>query len=120
MSGSGNTAVLLAQVGALASIRFREALAPLGLAPAQAGLLRAVSAQPGRSQQALAVQLSLLPSRLVAMVDELEAAGVLERRPNPNDRRHHALHLTPGGEVLLREIGVIAQEHGRTFLAPLS
>jgi DNA-binding MarR family transcriptional regulator len=100
-------------------MRFGDRLAPLGLSPAQAGLLRAVGSQPGRSQQALAAELSLLPSRLVAMVDELEADGVLERRPNPNDRRHHALHLTPAGEKLLREIGKVAQEHGRDFLAPL-
>src|SRR3954468_19066824 len=120
MSGSGNTAFLVAQLGALASMRFAQALGPLGLNPAEAGLWRAVNADPGRSQQALSVQLSLLPSRLVAMVDELEGDGVLERRPNPTDRRHHALHLTAAGEQLLREIGRIAQQHGRDFLAPLS
>ncbi|MDX6203743.1 MAG: hypothetical protein QOJ83_3243 [Frankiales bacterium] len=119
MTGSGSTAFLVAQLGGLAAMRFGDRLAPLGLSPAQAGLLRAVGSQPGRSQQALAAELSLLPSRLVAMVDELEADGVLERRPNPNDRRHHALHLTPAGEKLLREIGKVAREHGRDFLAPL-
>src|SRR3954468_8828397 len=120
MSPPGNTAFLVAQLGGLAAIRFGEALAPLGLTPAQAGLLRAGGTGPGRSQQALSAQLSLLPSRLVAMVDELERDGVLERRPNPTDRRHHALHLTAAGEQLLREIGRIAQQHGRDFLAPLS
>jgi DNA-binding MarR family transcriptional regulator len=119
MTGSGNTAFLVAQLGGLAAMRFAERLAPLGLSPAQAGLLRAVNDRPGRSQQALSAELSLLPSRLVAMVDELEGDGVLERRPNPTDRRHHALHLTPAGEQLLREIGQVAQQHAHAFLAPL-
>src|SRR4249919_2525285 len=97
-SGPGQVAFLLAQLGGLAAMRFAERLAPLGLIPAQAGLLRAVAAEPGRSQQALSAQLGLLPSRLVALVDELERDGLIERRRNPDDRRHHALHLTIAGE----------------------
>jgi len=31
----------------------------------------------------------------------------------------HALHLTPAGEQLLREIGQVAREHAHSFLAPL-
>lgn len=116
---TAQTAFLVAQVGGLAALRFADHLAPLGLTPAQAGLLRAVGAAPGRSQQALSAELSLLPSRLVAMVDELEGSGVLERRPNLEDRRLHALHLTPAGEQLLREVGKAAQSHGRELLAPL-
>jgi DNA-binding MarR family transcriptional regulator len=101
-------------------MRFAERIAPLGLSPPQAGLLRAVSADPGRSQQALASQLGLLPSRLVALVDELEREGLIERRRNADDRRHHALHLTGAGEQKLRAIGKAARDHGRDFLSPLS
>jgi DNA-binding MarR family transcriptional regulator len=109
----------LTQLGSLAAQRFAERLASTGLGPAHAGLLRAVAADEGRSQQALAAQLGLLPSRLVALVDELERDGVLERRRNPHDRRHHALHLTDAGRARLREVGRIAREHGSDFLAPL-
>jgi len=115
----GRVAFLLAQVGGLAAQRFRDRLAPLGRTPPQAGLLRAVAADPGRSQQALAAQLEVLPSRLVALVDELERDGLLERRRNPQDRRHHALHLTPAGDERLKQIGRVAQEHGHDLLAPL-
>jgi DNA-binding MarR family transcriptional regulator len=113
-------AFLLAQVGGLAALRFAERLAPLGLTPPHAGLLRAVAAEPGRSQQALATELGVLPSTLVALVDELEAEGLLVRGRNPTDRRNYALHLTPAGEQRLQEIGRVAQGHGGDLLAPLS
>ncbi len=117
--GPGWVAFGLAQLGGLAAQRFAERLAPSGLTPAHAGLLRAVAADEGRSQQAVATQLGLLPSRLVALVDELERDGVVERRRNPRDRRHHALHLTDAGRDRMRELGRIAVEHGHDFLAPL-
>ena len=89
-TGPAHVAFVLTQVGALAAMGFADQLAPLGLTPAHAGLLRAVAADPGRSQQAVATELGVLPSRLVALVDELEQDGLVERRRNPGDRRHHA------------------------------
>jgi DNA-binding MarR family transcriptional regulator len=120
VAGGGQIAFLLTQVGAQAAMRFAERLAPLGLTPPQAGLLRAVGTEPGRSQQALATQLGVLPSRLVALIDELEHDGLLERRPNPDDRRHHAVHLTDAGKERLREVGRIASLHGDDYLNALS
>jgi DNA-binding MarR family transcriptional regulator len=117
--GPGQLAFLVAQLGGLAAQRFAERLAPLGLTPAHAGLLRAIAAEPGRSQQTLAVQLGLLPSRLVVLVDELERDGYVERRRNPTDRRHHALYLTLTGEKLLGDIGQAARAHAENYLAPL-
>lgn len=119
-AGPGWVAFLVAQLGGLASARFAERLAPLGLTPSQAGLLRAIGAEPGRSQQAVAAQLGLLPSRLVLLVDELERDGLLERHRNVTDRRHYALHLTPAGQDRLGEIGKLAHRHGRDLLASLN
>ncbi|MDQ2789458.1 MAG: hypothetical protein DLM60_01465 [Pseudonocardiales bacterium] len=44
------------------------------------GLLRAVAAGPGRSQQELTQHLSTPPTRLVGLVDGLEQRGMLQRR----------------------------------------
>src|SRR5262245_65117642 len=88
--------------------------------PPQAGFLRAIADAPGRSQQALSAQLGLLPSRLVTLVDELETEGLVERRRNPQDRRHHALHVTPQGEERLKALGRQARAHGESLLEPLS
>ena len=118
-TGPAHVAFVLTQVGALVAMGFAEQLAPLGLTPAQAGVLRAVAAAPGRSQQAVATELGVLPSRLVVLVDELEQDGLLVRRRNPGDRRHHALHLTADGEARLVEIGKAAQRNADTCLAAL-
>lgn len=118
--GSAGVAFLVAQVGGLAAAKFAERLQPLGMDPPRAGLLRAIAESPGRSQQALSGQLGLLPSRLVMLVDALETEGLVERRRNPRDRRHHALHLTPLGEERLAALGRQARAHGDNLLEPLS
>ena len=49
------------------------------------------------------------------ILDRLEAAGLVERRPHPNDRRVRLLHLTPAAHPLLdgmREIGAATRERG--------
>lgn len=120
VSGDGQVAFLLAQVGAHAAARFAERLSPLGLTPAQAGLLRAVAREPGSSQRALAARLGLAPSRLVILIDQLQSRGLLERRRAPGDRRHHEVHLTTRGVDTLRDIGQVARAHGSDFLAALS
>ena len=80
-------AFLLSQVGAHASARFAERLEPLGLKPPHAGILRVIEQADGLSQQALGEKLGMFPSRLVAVLDELEERGLVERRDSPTDRR---------------------------------
>jgi DNA-binding MarR family transcriptional regulator len=113
-------AFLLAQVGAHAASRFAARLAALELAPPHAGIMRILGAQPAITQQALATALGMQPSRLVALVDELEARGLAERRANPDDRRSHALHLTEKGRAMLEAIGRVGREHQQALLAALN
>lgn len=113
-------AFLLAQLGAYAAGRFAERIGPLGFSPPQSGLLYAIRARPGRSQQAVAEQLGLHPSRLVALVDDLERGGVVERRRNAQDRRHYALHLTARGEAALGDLDVASAEHEADLCAALT
>ena len=112
-------AFLLAQIGAHAAARFSERIAALDLTPPQTGLLRAVAANPGQSQQALARHLGTPPSRLVALVDGLDERGLVERRRNPTDRRLHALHPTEAGHDLLRRIGEVTHDHDAEICAGL-
>src|SRR5579872_2166678 len=90
-------AFLLSQVGAHSSARFAERLEPMGLKPPHVGILRVIDQADGLSQQALGERLGIFPSRLVAIVDELERLGLIERRHNPTDRRSYALYLTKTG-----------------------
>ena len=116
----GGVAFLLAQLGHHAAERFSDRIAALDLTPPHAGILRAIAAAPGRSQQALSTQLGLLPSRVVAFVDDLEDRGYLERRPNPDDRRQYALYLTPDGKELMGKVSRIARQHDRAITSGLS
>ena len=56
----------------------------------------------------------------MAILDNLEKLGFLERRANPDDRRLYSLHLTKGGEEVLGRIGKVAREHQDALLAALS
>jgi DNA-binding MarR family transcriptional regulator len=102
---------LISQLGFLSSKRFMEALKPVGIDAREFTLLRFVAASEGSSQQALAERLAIPPSRMVALVDHLEEAGLLERRPDPEDRRVRGLHLTRKGRGALERAGKIAIDY---------
>jgi DNA-binding MarR family transcriptional regulator len=99
---------------------FAKRISRLKMTLPQAGLLRIIAASEGQSQQTLAATLSVVPSKLVQLVDELEARGLIERRAHPTDRRTHALFLTANGEQLLATIGRLAREHEDSLLRTLS
>jgi len=119
VSSADGVAFLLAQLGHHAATLFAEQVAAIELSPPQAGILRAIAAEPGRSQQALSAQLGMLPSRIVVYVDELEERGYVERRRNPDDRRLHALHLTAAGKRLMRKLSELAHQHELRLTAAL-
>jgi DNA-binding MarR family transcriptional regulator len=116
----GSTAFLLAQVGAQAAAKYAERLAPLELSPAQSGMLRVIEASAGISQKKLAETLSILPSRLVLLVDELEARGLVDRRDSTDDRRVYELYLSDKGRQALEGVGRVARTHDESFLGPLN
>jgi DNA-binding MarR family transcriptional regulator len=113
-------AFLLAQLGAYAAERFGERAAALDFTRPQAGLLRLISREPGLSQQAVARRLGTPPSRLVALVDDLEQRGLIERRRNPGDRRNYALHPTAAGEQAMAALSQASLEHEQAISAPLT
>ncbi|HEU4362338.1 MAG TPA: MarR family winged helix-turn-helix transcriptional regulator [Mycobacterium sp.] len=110
---------LLRQLGNHATTLFADQIAAIDLTLLHVGILRAVAADPGRSQQALSAQLGLVPSRLVAHMDELEERGYIERRRNRSDRRLHALHLTGEGRKLIRKLSGLTRDHEDRLTAGL-
>lgn len=113
-------AFLLSQLGAHSAGLFGQRLASLGLMPPHAGLLRKIASDPGINQQALAEHLGVLPSRMVALLDELEAKKLIERATIPEDRRTYALRLTARGQQVLYKIAEIAVEFEQDLCAALS
>jgi DNA-binding MarR family transcriptional regulator len=111
---------LLSKIGFASAGRFAAELAPLDMSPGHFALLRYVDAGEGQSQQAFAEALSIPPSRMVALVDELETRGLVERRRNPHDRRAHALHLTAKGHRMLEKATAIATKYEERLCSQLS
>ena len=118
--GADSPSFLLAQVGGHAAASFAERLRALDLVPADAGILRIVQATEGISQQALGSELGVAPSRLVALIDDLEERGLVERRDQPSDRRSYALYLTSKGKDVLKRIAQVGREHQQALCAALT
>jgi DNA-binding MarR family transcriptional regulator len=111
---------LLARLGESSRRRFHKALEPEGLHPRDFGVMTMVAAQPGMSQQLLHEKTRIDPSSMVTVIDELEAKGLAERRPDPNDRRARAIFLTARGLQTLERVRALAGELQREFFAALS
>jgi DNA-binding MarR family transcriptional regulator len=111
---------MLSTLGYAVSRAFHHALAPVELEPSEFAVMRGVGFNEGQSQQTLAKQLRISPSRMVAIVDRLEERELLERRPHPSDRRAHNLHLTPRGQGLLAQAFRLAKQHEQRISGPLT
>jgi DNA-binding MarR family transcriptional regulator len=114
------TGFLLSSLGAHSALSFAKRIEPLGLTPPQVGLLRAITFGPGRSQQSIADEFGLPPSRVVGFVDDLEAAGFVERRRDERDRRVHRLYLTTTGTKVMRRLAELGKESEEALLGSLS
>ena len=113
-------AFLLSQVGIHAAKRFAERMEEIDLQPPLFRILNLVDAAEGRSQNAIGEAIQVPPSRMVALVDELERRGFVERRPDPFDRRIRALFLTVEGREALARGREIAKEHERELTRGMS
>jgi DNA-binding MarR family transcriptional regulator len=67
-------------------------------------ILARLHRQPGLSQIEMAAICEVEPITVGRLVDRLEARGLIERRPDPDDRRIKRLHLLPASEPILARI----------------
>lgn len=81
---------------------FAQTCAAFDLTPQPGAVVRALSA-PSPMRE-LARRLGMDASNLTGVVDRLEERGLVERRPDPGDRRVRQLALTPEGERLRRAL----------------
>src|ERR1700682_1251235 len=85
----------LARVGRRA---FETTLEPGGLRPRHLIALNLLSERGPASQQALSDSLSLDPSNVVGLLNELEERKLITRRRDSADRRRHIVELSPRGD----------------------
>jgi MarR family transcriptional regulator, organic hydroperoxide resistance regulator len=112
---------LLSRASGLVVRATNEALAGDGLRVRQYSVLvLACEAAEGISQRDLAEVLGLDPSQVVLLVDELAAAGLVERRPSPVDRRTKLVAATAAGRTIQRRAARHAAEGVGRQLAGLT
>jgi DNA-binding MarR family transcriptional regulator len=115
-----HTGFLLARMGHVAAKQFSGRLEELGLTIRMWGALNVLDFEGPLNQQELGKLTNIDPSSMVSTVDDLEAAGLVERRRHPSDRRAHAIHITDGGRETLTRGRQLARGAQEDLLAPLS
>jgi DNA-binding MarR family transcriptional regulator len=101
---------LIADVGRLMRRAFQARLGDGPLTFAQARLLAYVERQQGLRQVELAELMEIQPITLARLIDQLADAGLVERRPDADDRRAYRLHLTDAAAPQLAAVRRIGTE----------
>ena len=73
-----------------------------------------------QNQSDLAATLGMDPTNVVALLNELEADDLIQRRRSPEDRRRHTVSLTDAGQARLKEIEALLTGVERRVLEPLT
>ena len=83
-------------------------------------VLSALADEPMRTQAALARAIGADKTRIIADLDELQARALIEREPDPEDRRVRLLRLTPAGRRLHAEVRAAIRAGEERLLADLT
>ena len=102
----------LVTVARLLRQRFEAALAEadLNMTPGEARTLLMADRHGALRQNELAAALSIEPMSLVAHLDRLEASGMVERQPDPDDRRSKRVHVTALARPQLKRIARVLNQ----------
>jgi DNA-binding MarR family transcriptional regulator len=100
--------------------RTAEMLASIGLTPALFALLNVLGARDGAIQQQLSADMGIDPSAMVKLINDLEAAGLAERRRRPGDRRAWEVTITPAGRSTLEQARQLVADVEEYVLGELS
>ncbi len=82
----------------------------LGYTQYQWRVLLMLAKTQGCSQAALADKLEMQPIAVARILDRMAEAGLVERQPDPNDRRAVKLFLAEGAGPIMKQLHAIAEE----------
>ena len=100
--------------------RTAEALESIGLTTALFALLNVLETREGAIQHELGSAMSIDPSTMVSLIDQLESAGLAKRRPRPTDRRAREIAITPKGRRVVAKGRRLAMQVEDSVLQGLS
>lgn len=96
-------------------------LEPWGLTPFQWRALRTIAAHDeGLRPGEVASQLRIAPRSATEVIDQLEAKELVQRGPDPADRRATRVRLTPRGSATAQDILAERDVHSSEYFAPLT
>ena len=110
---------LISDVGRLLRTYADQKARQFGMTRAQWAVLLKLERHEGVQQSDLAEFLEIQPITLTRLVDRLCDGGLIERRPDPNDRRAKRLYLTAAARPLLEKISEQVEEVAEEVLAGL-
>jgi len=110
---------LLKRLGMAAKEDSLEAYEATGLHPYHHAILAVLDKGQQETQGAIGHALGYDKSQLVGLVDELEEAGLIERRRDPLDRRRHVVHITPAGRKMLTRLRRLSETVENEFMSSL-
>jgi DNA-binding MarR family transcriptional regulator len=116
---TGRVGQLLFVVQQAAQALAVKRLQPVGLSPRAWGVLSTLTESGPLTQIDLAATTSIDRTAMVYLIDELEAAGLVERVRHPQDRRAFLIHLTPAGQDVREQAAAALAGAAQTLLAPL-
>lgn len=99
---------------------WNQKVSGLGVTAVQAMVLNFLGREDRISSRTLGRRTDLDSATLTGILDRLEAGGLVERRPNPNDRRSIRILLTDKGRRAALDIRKLAKESNASFLRSLS
>jgi DNA-binding MarR family transcriptional regulator len=111
---------LLSKAHLRVHVSANEALAPLGLTVKHYGLLTLLVHEGPVSQGRLGEVMRIDRTTMVALIDDLERAGHVDRTRNPEDRRAYALSATVAGKRIQRSAATLMERIQDEALSPLS
>jgi DNA-binding MarR family transcriptional regulator len=114
-----STGFLLKRLGYAIKARTFEAFEAAGESPYHHAVLAVLDENAVETQATIADALGYDRSWLVGLLDELEEAGLIERKRDPADRRRHVVNLKPSGKKKLGKLREIALQVESEFFAPL-
>jgi DNA-binding MarR family transcriptional regulator len=100
---------LLHDIARLMRKRFDARARHSGLTRAQWQVLLTLTRQEGVNQAALAEALDLEPITVGRLIDRMEEAGWVERRPDAADRRAHRLYITARARPMMAQLETVGE-----------
>jgi DNA-binding MarR family transcriptional regulator len=112
------TTYLLSQTAKIAKRELDECLAARGMRLRHMAVLAALD-EAATTQLELGRRLAIDPSDVTATVDDLEAAALVARTPDPADRRRKVVTLTRRGRREIAELDRLARQLAESLLEPV-